>query len=198
MSFDWKKHAECRVDYPILLRDSIKCCNADRATMIAEGERLQAKIEVYAEHIARQMNEIERLRAELIESHERESRWLAGNARLREALEYAKGWIPEEEFIRNTPLKRAALSGETVQPAEKQSGDTSTNPETAGDPWVAKQAYEAILKGKTVIANARIKTAEPIECTEGAVIYRNVIDCMGRGLQVICTDRGLTIPGGES
>lgn len=65
MGFDWKKHAEC-ADSVGLKRWA---CNADRAEMIAEGERLRAEMaREWSEHVEKEIAlkaENERLQAEL-------------------------------------------------------------------------------------------------------------------------------------
>lgn len=45
MTYDFKKHAECRLCEPSQgVAEGVRKCNADRALLIAEGERLQAEL----------------------------------------------------------------------------------------------------------------------------------------------------------
>ncbi len=94
MSFDWKEHAECRAkpddtDWPVTTD-----CAADRAAMIAEGERLN-------EALYRALEKVGQLQSNLNAEEEE-------NARLREALDEAQKFIAfnmdEHEHFKECPL----------------------------------------------------------------------------------------------
>jgi hypothetical protein len=112
MTFDFDKHAECRLGEPSQgVAEGVRKCNADRAEICAEGKRLQAEVE-HLEGLARS------LKKHVFETEAENARLRGTIGALLDSVDYTSGACGMTEMVGAVlpkeliTMARAALAGE--------------------------------------------------------------------------------------